>query len=319
MSKICIIGIYFGKLPEYIDLWLESCKYNKNIDFLIVTDQEISNKPKNVNVHRINLADFRNMASDKLKLEVCLKKPYKCCDLKPVYGVILNDFLSGYDFWGHCDFDMIFGDLESYFNKHNLEKYDKFLHLGHLSLYRNNDECNNRYKLDGSLVGDFIDVFTSPLNFGFDEKGGIYQIYKKHGFPMFDQRIFADISKIYKRFQLALSDNNYINQIFYWENGKVYRAYIENQEIKQDEFIYIHFKERNFCKQNFDINRVKSFYITPEGFVAKEPGLPTEMDIRKLNPYKGKLTEQLEKVKFKVECQKRRINNAIEKYIINRI
>ena len=36
--KVCVIGVYFGKLPEYFNLWLKSCEYNKDIDFLIVSD-----------------------------------------------------------------------------------------------------------------------------------------------------------------------------------------------------------------------------------------------------------------------------------------
>ena len=49
--KIAIIGVYFGKFPEYFDLWLESCKKNAKIDFFVFTDQEIVNKPKNVKVY----------------------------------------------------------------------------------------------------------------------------------------------------------------------------------------------------------------------------------------------------------------------------
>ena len=33
MHKICVVGIYFGRFPEYFPLWLNSCGYNKTIDF----------------------------------------------------------------------------------------------------------------------------------------------------------------------------------------------------------------------------------------------------------------------------------------------
>ena len=38
MNKTVIIGVYFGKFPEYFDLWLKSAEYNRNVDFLIFTD-----------------------------------------------------------------------------------------------------------------------------------------------------------------------------------------------------------------------------------------------------------------------------------------
>ena len=76
---------------------------------------------------------------------------------------------------------------------------------------------------------------------------------------MFEKRIFADISMIYKRFRLALDDKNYDKQIFYWENGKVYRSYYLDKDLHKEEFIYIHFKKR---KMNiFNLERDKTRYF----------------------------------------------------------
>ena len=52
-----------------------------------------------------------------------------------MFGVILEEYFSGYDYWGHSDLDVIYGDLTYFFKKFNLERYDKFLPLGHLCLY----------------------------------------------------------------------------------------------------------------------------------------------------------------------------------------
>lgn len=41
MYKIRLISCYFGELKSEFYLWLNSCGYNKTIDFLFVTDQEI--------------------------------------------------------------------------------------------------------------------------------------------------------------------------------------------------------------------------------------------------------------------------------------
>ena len=69
---------------------------------------------------------MQKLSSRKLGFEVYLERPYKCCDLKPAYGVIFEEYLTAYSYWGHCDFDLIFGDLQ-YFapltNKNKVYEY----------------------------------------------------------------------------------------------------------------------------------------------------------------------------------------------------
>jgi hypothetical protein len=36
-----------------------------------------------------------------------IRNPYKICDWKPFYGHIFREYLVAYDFWGHCDMDII--------------------------------------------------------------------------------------------------------------------------------------------------------------------------------------------------------------------
>ena len=48
MNKTVIIGVYFGKFPEYFDLWLKSAEYNRNVDFLIFTDQKMKVNIQNI-------------------------------------------------------------------------------------------------------------------------------------------------------------------------------------------------------------------------------------------------------------------------------
>lgn len=37
-NRIGIVGIYFGKLPNYFSLWVKSCSANHSIDFHVITD-----------------------------------------------------------------------------------------------------------------------------------------------------------------------------------------------------------------------------------------------------------------------------------------
>lgn len=305
MEKIAILSVYYGTLPPYYRLWLRSCEYNSTIDFYLVTDISVTNLPKNVHIIPLSFQEFHALAEKKLGIPVCMDTPYKLCDYKPLYGQILEDYLRGYDYWAHCDMDLIFGDLRAHFNKYNLIKYDRFLHLGHLSLYRNTEKCAKFYTLRGSKCGSWKDVVSTPKNCLFDEWSGVYGIFRENSLPMFEERIFADISMIYSRFRLALDDVNYDQQVFYWENGHVYRTYWLNGKENTEEFIYIHFKKRKFSKETFDATSTKGFFIGPNGFTEKN-GPVTREDVERINPFYGAEYEKKElKLQHKMEDRKR--------------
>lgn len=299
MISVVVICAYFGKLPPSFGVWARSCEFNPTIDFILFTDQRIVAAPENLHIVNMTFADMQKLVSAKMPCHVALDFPYKLCDLKPMYGVIFSDFVSKYDYWGHCDMDMVFGDIRYYLNKHNLANYDKFLNLGHLSLYRNNYENNHRFMESGSKCGTWETVVAKNDGYAFDETNGIYQIFLAHHYPVFDKRIFADISMIYRRFRLALDDVNYDYQVFYWENGKVYRDYWKAQEKCREEFVYIHFKKRKFNTPTFDVNTITSFYVGPIGFNEKVGEADLSI-VEYLNPFKGKTYEKAELLRFNV-------------------
>lgn len=115
MEKIAILVVYYGEFPPYFDLWIRSCEYNQTIDFFIVTDNKFDDLPDNVKIINITLDEFRKLAEKKLHKKVRIDYPYKLCDFKPLYGHILEDYLSDYDYWGHCDVDLNFWRFEKNF------------------------------------------------------------------------------------------------------------------------------------------------------------------------------------------------------------
>lgn len=294
MTKIAIIAVYYGKLPEWFRLWIKSCEYNQTIDFLFFTDQEIENTSENIKIYNISFNNLKELIKNKLGMKISLECSYKLCDFKPIYGAIFSDYLKGYDYWGHCDIDLIFGDIRYFLEKYELENYERFLHLGHFSLYKNTEKSNNYFKLSGSKCGDWRIVVSNSRHFAFDEWAGIYGIYKKNNITMFEKRIFADISMIYKRFRLALDDKNYDKQIFYWENGKVYRSYYLDKDLHKEEFIYIHFKKRKMNIFNLERDKTRSFYISSNGFYEKFEKETKLEDIDKYNYFPGKMKEKIE-------------------------
>ena len=308
MNKICIIGVYFGKLPAYFELFLKSCRFNRTIDFYIFTDNVYQKNDDNIFFVKITLDEMKKRASNYVGFNVALDKPYKCCDYRPIYGMIFADFVKNYDYVGHCDFDVIFGDLQGFFDKYELYKYDKFLTRGHLSLYRNKPEVWERYSIESGHE-NYKDIFTHNRSFVFDEDI-ITDIYINNKFPLFKKLIFADISPIHHRFRLIERypyDNlisNFDLQVFYWDKGHLFRTYYVDGKFEKDEFLYIHFKRRPNYIVDFDIKESKSFYIGPEGFSLKCDNVSLEQ-IKKYNSFPGSKKEKREKDKYLKE--KRRI------------
>lgn len=313
--SIAIIGCYYGAFPKWIQYWLKSCSMNPTIDFYIVTDITLDNLPDNVKIISLSLLDMKTLASQALGMNVVLDRPYKLCDLRPFFGIIFHKYIADYDYWGHCDFDLIWGDIRKFVNKYNLENYDKFLPLGHLSLYRNTFEVNARYKLNGSNTGDYKTVLTSSRSYAFDETDGIYSIYKENGFSMFEKRIFAEIKTFHKRFRLKYIDKNYKNQVFYFKNGSVYRAY-EDSEIKFNEYIYIHFRRKLKCG-NKKWSEIDDFYISKDGMIDSNIDVPTVKDMERYNHNPGRIIEWLETGRFiinNIGKVKSKIENEIIAY-----
>lgn len=301
--RICIINVYMGKLPPCFRKWLESCSWNPTIDFKLITDQDLHVTTSNVSIIHMSFDQVKERATQALSefgLTPCIDRPYKLCDFKPVYGLMFGDLIEGYDYWGHCDLDLVFGDLRKFFIDYQLGDYQKFLNLGHLSLFKNDATMNRAFSLPVGGVLPCVDALTRPGVFYFDESG-MQRICKDNGLRLFEKRVFADIATIYKRFRLALDDVNYDYQAFFVENGAVYRAYKAGDDIAIDEFIYIHFKQRYFTDNQIAVSDGKPYYICPKGYIEKKAGIPTLRDIRRINPFPGKAFEYCERIQFSLK------------------
>lgn len=81
--NVCMISFYFGKWPNFINLFLKSCRHNPSIDFIIVTDcGPLPQAPDNVKIVSKFFQEFKQMVSDRLGLQVKLDRAYKLCDFK---------------------------------------------------------------------------------------------------------------------------------------------------------------------------------------------------------------------------------------------
>ena len=270
-SDIVLVVPYFGQFPNYFDLFLKSCEYNSGIDWLIISDNDCRqyNLPSNVKVKNSSLNQLEELINSKEKLSnIKLNYAYKLCDYRPAYGYIFDDYVKDYKFWGHCDIDLIFGDIRKFLSEDILEKHDKILVNGHLTLYRNCEKMNKAFLLKSPNEITFYDAISKSDPMYFDEIG-IVNILKYHSVDQYKSNCFIDILPQYSKFRMSTKtgDQNHANQFFYWKDGKVFKEWIFNGELNKKEYMYIHVQKRKFIDHNINMDISKGFYITPHGFI----------------------------------------------------
>ena len=266
-NKIVLIIPYFGRIPNYFNVWLKGVKFNPSIDFLFFTDdKKIYNYtlPSNLRVKIESFASFKERIQNVIPFKISLTEPYKLCDYRPAYGLVLQNLISGYDFWGFCDIDMVFGDISKYVSSEILQNYDRIYNLGHLSIFRNDSRINQLFMRSNNFSDclSYKYVFTHNFGFYFDETG----VYKYgYGQSTVAERL-SDI-RLYKNndcadidpssYKLSLFDSDLKFDFIKFDHGHVYA--IKDSKVKK-EFVYAHFQKRDF---EIDKNLNDTFYIGP--------------------------------------------------------
>lgn len=272
LSSIIIMIPYFGKLPKSFQLFLTSCQYNKTIDFLLLTDDQTAyNYPDNIKVVYTSFIDVQNRISKAFDFKVKIDYPFKLCDYRPAYGEIFKDYFTGYDFWGHCDIDLLFGDIRKFYTETVLKEHCKIGCLGHLTIYRNIDRINRFYKQVITLKNNeqlepYKTAYTISDNIGFDEWMFDTQYYKigeifmQYDMPVYYKDHFADLTPFtrpfYESYYDPYSKKRTSRAFFYytWSNGKLFGHNFFKKE--QSERLYVHFLKRpmkvNQCFENVE-------------------------------------------------------------------
>ena len=134
-----INGIWPLELPAF----LISCEKNPTIDWKIVTNLEPPESyPDNVSFINIELEEMFERFKSKVGRDLLFTNLKKMGDVKSTYGIIFDDIFEGYDYWGLCDMDIIWGDIRKFITEEMLQKYDIISSRqgnmsGHFSLFRN--------------------------------------------------------------------------------------------------------------------------------------------------------------------------------------
>lgn len=264
-----------GKLPNYFPLFLRSCASNPTIHWTLLTTQPINKDlPCNVEQHEFSIEDFSARVRKFLGIDVDIRRPYKLCDFRPAYGCIYPELFEGYDFWGHCDADVIFGDLRNFFADKVFENQIKVQMRGALSLFRNNEAGNQLFRLPHPQI-DFRKIFESHKYCGFDEWEGLYKLLKVNGIGCYISNDNAEIA--ISKYDLRLAHNkNYSRQVFSWEDGRILRTAWDGKQEIVNEYSYIHLQKRPIL--SLHVAKNGNFCFLPDSIV----GLDEQSDKVKL-------------------------------------
>ncbi|TBU95732.1 hypothetical protein DNJ95_08585 [Stutzerimonas kirkiae] len=244
--RICFVIPYFGAWPFWMPFFLESCRYNPSIDWLLFSDCGIpQDTPENVRIVETSFADYCRLVSLRLGIEFAPDSSYKLCDIKPALGYVHQDRLQGYDFWAFGDIDVIYGDLREYFSAERLATKDLFsTHdqrvSGHLCLLRNDTRMREAFMRIPHWRERFNEVHQ-----GLDE-GAFSRLFIRHkNWPGFLRRLAARCNDWSRRSEFVEAHSTFtrladrstrVADTWHWRQGK-----LSNSDLPGRSLPYLHF------------------------------------------------------------------------------
>jgi len=249
MKSIAILVPYFGKWPEWFNLYLESCRSNNSINWIFISDCKVPSKaPKNTQFIYSSFTSYKKLVSKKLNIKFNPTSAYKLCDLKPAYGYIHEEQLSAYDFWGFGDIDVIYGDIRKFYNDDLLSKHHSLsTHWdrvsGHLFLMKNTAAFRNAFK----NIPHWKTLIEDNGHHGIDESkfSKIFLRHKKY--PAWLRKIYGLSDPLQRhayfaeQYSTILSPQPWVDgqwqhpEEWVWKDGKLHNS------TDSREFMYLHF------------------------------------------------------------------------------
>lgn len=246
--KIAICVPYFGKVQDFFNVWAISASYNKDIDFLFFSDDvsaiEFCDQFTNFKTTFLSFNEMGDLIKSKIGPRCFLNKPYKLCDYKPAYGLIFSDFLKGYDFWGYCDVDLVFGQITNFITDEILDNYERIMTLGHFSLNKNDPKIISLFKQ--SLYNGYINfphIYKKNACISVFDEIQFNHICHANGVKIFNSYdIYCDLHVVEKGF--LNSKNKIISDYFVAtlnKKGLFIHQYEDSKPIQQ---LYLHLQKR---------------------------------------------------------------------------
>lgn len=157
-----------------------AAKQSSVIDFFFYTDCEFDRYEKypNMKFHAISFEEYMTNAETKLGIKLP-RQVRKLCDMKPFLACIHEDEIANYKYWGVCDIDLIFGDMQKYISKFISKGVSLFsTHADRISghfFFVENTPIGRRKCFE---IKNWQHYLTDTQNFGIDEGAFAYTFSK---------------------------------------------------------------------------------------------------------------------------------------------
>lgn len=271
MPSVRLVVPHFGPRPAYFPLVLRSMARNPDVQWLLFTDRPVPGAPPNLTVRVGRFADLADRIRGHFDFPVSLEDPYKVCDYRPAFGEIFAPELAGYDFWGHCDLDVLFGRIADHLPPEAF-RADKILFSGNFALYRNTAEAAGWYRHEVGKVS-YRQAFTEPVAMHFDEWAGIYYIVEDLGVPYWQEPRIFDLS--FHRYRTRAEDPPGRDPRRYaWEDGEVCEYRMDGGRIARRTALLIHLQKRRMRPPGPDVLAADRFWIRADGFAVQRAVTP---------------------------------------------
>ena len=233
-KSIAILIPYFGRWPLWIDFFIESCRWNRSIDWILFHDgPPPQNRCGNVRHIEMSFEAYKVLVSSALGIPFDPVQPYKLCDIKPALPHIHRELVAGYDFVGFGDLDVVYGDIRRFYDDELLGRYDLLSShsdriSGHFCLMRNCDDLVSAFE----RVPRWKEAFLAQEHLGFDE-GAFSRLFVRP-----KRRLFAaQLKSVRCFFHEAYSTPGMTDRMRWsWKNGTLGNEFYPDQP-----FMYLHF------------------------------------------------------------------------------
>ena len=121
LKPLVVMIVFFGELPVWLPLTLQSMAANSRVDFVVIGDAYAPRvTPPNVHFERISFGGMQRRLSElitpgntsSVRYEDTFAKHYaKGNDIKPLAAELYPQLVAGHEWWAWSDLDVVFGDL----------------------------------------------------------------------------------------------------------------------------------------------------------------------------------------------------------------
>lgn len=241
---------YFGQWPEWIDLFVESCKWNPGVRWRFYTDcREPANKADNVTYVRLSFADYKAWVRARLGVAFDPPAPYKLCDLRPCLAYVHERDVAGFPFFGYGDVDVIYGNIRRFYTDDVLARANVLsTHperlAGHFAVLRNTRALRHAFE----RIPNYRALLEQPQHVSMDESHFTAVFAPPAANPSGLRRVvdYFDPCRrgllFVERYSTVLSPRGWHDgtmnypQKWYWQRGR-----LTNERDGDREFLYLHF------------------------------------------------------------------------------